>query len=275
MAGLAALLAACAQQPSLPGADEPAPQATACPPELPATVKCLAGKDKAGAFYLIAMPQDWNGHLVLHAHGGPFLGDPTARRIEDDLKRWAIVPRSGGQPVFGNTDALYQGHPYAVALNAAVPRYAPDPKALARFSEDTDPTGRIPVPVLTVHGIHDPTAFVEMQHTFAQTMAAAGRADSLVQTFTNEHSYLSDATYVALLDALRSRPAPSPRRRRWPKAAPRPGRHSRPSAASCRTTGRHRWTRGWRRGGAVESEALGSGPSALCSDRAGKHAECV
>ena len=335
---------------------------------------------------MIAMPQDWNGHLVVHAHGGPFLGAPTARRIEDDLKRWAIVPRagyawagssfrqggvavraaaedtervrgifirhvaqpkltllhgqswgasvaakgaemftagrpydgvlltsgvlaggsraydfrldlrvvyqhlcrnhprpveppyplwmglpegsaltnaelakradeclglgrpaaqrtreqaerlktitqvlripersvqghlnwatfhfqdiarrSGGKPVFGNTDARYAGSADDAALNAAVPRYAPDPQALARFADDTDPSGRIPVPVLTVHGVHDPIAFVEMQHTFAQTMANAGRTEGLVQTFTDdsEHSYLSDATYLALLDALR------------------------------------------------------------------------
>jgi hypothetical protein len=387
--GLVALLllfGACAQQAPLPAADEAAPQATACPAGVPATTRCLGGRDKAGAYYLIAMPQDWNGHLVLHAHGGPFLGEPTARRIEDDLKRWAIVPRagyawagssfrqggvavraaaedtervrgifirhvarpkltilhgqswgagvaakgaetytagkpydgvlltsgvlaggsraydfrldlrviyqqlcrnhprpdepqyplwmglpegsslnqaelgrrvdeclgtglpvaqrtpeqaqrlktivdvlripersvkghlnwatfhfqdiarrSGGKPVFGNLDALYRGSSDDAALNAAAARYATDPQALARFADDTDPNGRIPVPVLTVHGINDPTAFVEMQHTFAQTMAAAGRADGLVQTFSDdsEHSYLSDATYVALLDALR------------------------------------------------------------------------
>ncbi|WP_284619174.1 alpha/beta hydrolase [Aquabacterium humicola] len=386
--GIALLLGACALQapaPAGPGADEPAPQATACPAGLPATVRCLGGRDRAGAFYLIAMPADWNGRLVVHAHGGPFLGAPTAKRIEDDLTRWAIVPRagyawagssfhqggvavrsaaedtervrglfirhvakpkltllhgqswgasvaakgaetytagqpydgllltsgvlaggtraydmrldlrevyqvlcrnhprpdeaayplwmglpegstmttaelakradeclglgrpaaqrtpeqaqklktivdvlhiperavmghlnwatfhfqdiarrSGGKPVFGNVDARYRGSADDATLNAAVARTATDAAALARFADDTDPTGRIPVPVLTVHGIHDPTAFVEMQHTFAQTMAAAGRGDALVQTFTDdhEHSYLSDATYVALLDAL-------------------------------------------------------------------------
>jgi hypothetical protein len=381
------LLGACAQQTPLPAADEPAPQALACPEGVPATTRCLGGRDRAGAFYLIAMPAAWNGHLVVHAHGGPFLGDPTARRIEEDLKRWSIVPRagyawagssfrqggvavraaaedtervrgifvrhvakpkltllhgqswgagvaakgaemftagrpydgvlltsgvlaggsraydfrldlrviyqhlcrnhprpdepqyplwmglpdgstltsaelaqradeclglrrpaaqrspeqalrlktivdvlripersvqghltwatfhfqdiarrSGGQSVFGNVDARYRGSPDDAALNVAVARYAADPQALARFADDTDPTGRIPVPVLTVHAIHDPIAFVEMQHTFAATLAAAGRADALVQTFSDdsEHSYLSDATYVALLDALRA-----------------------------------------------------------------------
>lgn len=383
---LALLLGACAPQPPLPGSDEPAPQATACPADLPAATRCLGGRDKAGAYYLIAMPKDWNGHLVVHAHGGPFLGEPTPKRIEDDLKRWAIVPRagyawagssfqqggvavraaaedtervrgifirhvarpkltilhgqswgasvaakgaemftagkpydgvlltsgvlaggsraydfrldlrviyqqlchnhprpdeaqyplwmglpegarltsaglaqraddclglrrpaaqrtpeqaqrlktivdvlripersvqghlnwatfhfqdiarrSGGKPVFGNIDAHYRGSADDAALNGAVARYAADPDAVARFADDTDPTGRIPVPVLTVHATQDPTAFVEMENTFAQTMAAAGRADGLVQTFVDEseHSYLTDATYVALLDALR------------------------------------------------------------------------
>lgn len=379
----ALLLAACAQTP--PPTTEAAPQATACPAELPTTTRCLGGKDSAGAFYLIAMPADWNGHLVVHAHGGPFLGAPTAKRIEDDLRRWAIVPRagyawagssfrqggvavraagedtervrqifvrhvarpkltllhgqswgagvaakgaemfsagkpydgvlltsgvlaggsraydfrldlrviyqhlcrnhprpdeppyplwmglpegstltsaelarrtdeclglgkpaaqrtpeqaqrlktlvdvlripersvqghlnwatfhfqdiarrSGGKSVFGNLDAQYRGSPDDAALNAAVARYAADPAALARFADDTDPSGRIPVPVLTVHAIHDAIAFVEMEHRFAQTMAAAGRGDALVQTFTDEseHSYLNDATYVALLESL-------------------------------------------------------------------------
>lgn len=380
----ALLLAACAQTPP-PATSEAAPQATACPAELPATTRCLGGKDSAGAFYLMAMPADWNGQLVVHAHGGPFLGAPTPKRIEDDLKRWAIVPRagyawagssfrqggvavraaaedtervrqifirhvarpkltllhgqswgasvaakgaemftagkpydgvlltsgvlaggsraydfrldlrvlyqhlcrnhprpdeppyplwtglpegatltaaelsrradeclglarpaaqrtpeqaqrlktivdvlripersvqghlnwatfhfqdiarrSGGKSVFGNLDARYRGSADDAALNAAVARYAADPAALARFADDTDPSGRIPVPMLTVHGIHDAIAFVEMDHSFAQTVAAAGRGGALVQTFTedSEHSYLSDATYAALLGAL-------------------------------------------------------------------------
>jgi hypothetical protein len=56
--GLLLVLAGCAQPPALPGADEAAPQATACPPELPATVRCLGGRDRASAYYLIAMPAD-------------------------------------------------------------------------------------------------------------------------------------------------------------------------------------------------------------------------
>lgn len=412
------LLAGCAQPLAAPersGAEAP-PQARACPAGLPADTRCLGGRDSAGAFYLIAIPAGWQGELVLHSHGGPFLGAPAMRRVEEDLQRWSVMPRagyawagssyrqggvavraaaedterlrrlfvahvgvptltvlhgqswgasvaakgaemfaagrpsapsagplprtappprgadgvpagegypydalllssgvlaggtraydmrldlrviyqylcgnhpradepqyplwqglpagspmkqaelaqrvndclalnkpaaersaeqarklktivdvlhipvrsiqshlnwatfhfqdiaerrSGGANVFGNIGARYIGSDDDAALNAGVLRYAADPAAVARFGADTNPDGRIPVPVLTVHGIHDPTAFVEMQHSFGQTMARAGRADALVQTYTDdrEHSYLSDASYVALLQALKA-----------------------------------------------------------------------
>jgi hypothetical protein len=391
---------------------EVAPQAQACPNGLGADIHCLGGRDSAGAFYLIAMPKDWNGRLVLHAHGGPFLGVPTMKRVEEDLQRWSIMPRAGyawaassyrqggvavtaaaedterlrgifrqhvalpsltilhgqswgggvaakgaelftaGKPVgagplprtptlprgadgvvadegrpydavllsngllaggtrsydfrldlrvvyqylcnnhprpdepqyplwmglpegspltaaelarrsqeclglglpvaersaeqarklktlvdviripersvqshlnwatfhfqdiaskrtgggnvFGNVGAVYRGSADDRALNAGVRRYAADPFAVARFAADADLQGRIPVPVLTLHGINDPTVFVEQESAWADTMARAGRADGLVQAFTtdSDHSYLSDASYVAALDAL-------------------------------------------------------------------------
>lgn len=58
--------------------------------------------------------------------------------------------------------------------------------------------------MLTVHGIGDPTAFVELESTWRETMRRAGTAGHLVQVFTDdhEHSYLSDAAYVSALYAL-------------------------------------------------------------------------
>lgn len=369
---------------------EPAPQQRPCPDSVPADTRCWFGQDSAGAHILVALPAQWNGVLVLHAHGGPTLGTPTPKRALDDLKRWSIwvrsghafaasafaqggvevraaaddterlrrivlqhvakprrtilhgqswgasvaavgaerhtraddgsrpydavlltsgvlgggtrsydfrldlrvvyqhlcrnhpradepayplwmglpagstlkhdelrrrtreclglglpaaqrspeqarrlktlvdvirIPessvqghlnwatfhfadiahqRTGGRPVFGNTGAVYQGSGDDAALNAAVLRYAADPAAVARFAADTDPGGRIPVPVLTVHAVHDPVAFVELEHAFRSTVQAAGRGDALVQVFTGhgEHSYLADAVYPALMEAL-------------------------------------------------------------------------
>lgn len=85
------LLAACAGTPPRPS--EPAPQPTPCPAELPAGAQCLAGRDSAGAQYLIVTPAAWSGVLVLHAHGGPTLGPPRAERsLEDRLTTSSRVP---------------------------------------------------------------------------------------------------------------------------------------------------------------------------------------
>ena len=369
---------------------EPPPQPLPCPAGLPAGTRCLGGQDRLGAHVLIAMPAAWSGVLVLHAHGGPELGAPSAARTAQDLQRWQImlklghawagssfrqggvavhaaavdterlrrlflrhvaaprrtilhgqswgagvaavgaelfatalagrspydavlltsgvlgggsqsydfrldlrvvyqhlcgnhprpdepayplaiglpagsmltraqlaarvddclglqlppaqrspaqqqklstllavvrVPerslpghlnwatwhfqeivqqRTGGASPFGNLGVRYSGSADDAALNQAVTRHAADPAARARFAADTDPGGRIPVPVLAVHAVDDPVAFVELESAFRQTMQRAGTAGHLVQTYTShdEHSYLSDATYATLVAAL-------------------------------------------------------------------------
>jgi len=389
LSGLAGLPVAMAKAPDAAGFDmatEAAPAPTACPAHVGEGTTCLAGRDSAGAFYLIAMPKAWNGDLVLHAHGGPFLGAPTARRVVEDLERWSVMPRLGyawaassyrqggvavtaaaqdserlrrlfiakvarpqhvylhgqswgasvaakgaelfadGKPYdavlltagvlggatrsydfrldlrvvyqylcrnhplpdepqyplniglppdakltqaelarrvddclgldksvaqrtpeqaakvktlvdvvhipersiaahlnwatwlfqdivtkrtgcaspFGNHGVVYAGSADDAALNAGVARYTADAQAVATLAADADLSGRIPVPVLTVHAIHDGTAMVELQESFGRTMAVAGRAEALVQTYTGDrdHSYLSDPTYAALMEAL-------------------------------------------------------------------------
>jgi hypothetical protein len=369
---------------------EAAPVKVPCPAQVPAAATCLGGTDAKGAHYLIAMPADWNGHLVLHAHGGPTLGDPTPARAIEDLTRWAVMvkagyawagstfrqggvevrtaaedterlrhifrahvaspkrtilhgqswgagvaakaaemftsatlgrqpydavlltsgvlaggthsydvrtdlrmvyqhlcgnhprpdepqyalniglpagasmtaadlrsraneclgldlpaarrspqqqakvrtienvlripassiyshlawgtfhfhdvasKRTGGASPFGNVGVRYAGSTDDTALNAGVHRYRADEQAYRRFAADTDPTGRIPVPVLTTKWIDDPTAFVELDAYFKSVMDRAGSGDRLVQTFTTKgtHSYISDSTYPTLLAAL-------------------------------------------------------------------------
>jgi hypothetical protein len=40
-----------------------------CPPGVPTGTNCVAGVDAHGAFYLIAVPANYNGRLVLWEHG--------------------------------------------------------------------------------------------------------------------------------------------------------------------------------------------------------------
>jgi len=368
-----------------------APKPAACPKEVPDTARCYTGADGQGAFYWIALPQDWQrGVLVMHAHGGPETGPPRPERSEEDLKRWAItvkaghawagstyrrggygvtmaaedterlrrifvqhfgaprrtllhgqsyggavasraaelydtvagrpgpydgvlltngvlgggnaaydfrldlrvvyqhvcrnhprpdepqyplwmgLPRDstltradlaarvkectgigtpaaqrtpeqaarlrtilsvvkipertmqahlnwgtwlfqdvvqarlGGRNPFGNAGVAYHGSDDDAALNAGVLRYAADPQAQGALAADSRPTGRTRLPTLTLHAIHDPTAFVELESAYREIRESAGTADRLVQTFSDEreHSYLSDTQYVALFAAL-------------------------------------------------------------------------
>lgn len=370
--------------PSSPAPDETseaAPTEAAVAAGLPDGVRCLRGRDSQGAHYMIVVPAQWSGVLVVHAHGGPPLGEPKPTRVEEDIRRWVVMvrqghawagsvfreggfavrsaaedtecvrrifaqhvatprrtllhgqswgamvaakaaelfPRSwdglllssgavggllaydfrldlraiyqylcgnhprpdepayplsiglpkddplteaqladrvnealgvhlpatqrspeqarrlrtlvdvlkipedgvadqmrwatftlrdvvqkhGGSPV-GNEHVRYAGSDDDAALNAGVPRFREDPAARARFSLESDHVGRFTMPVLTVHGIHDPTCFVEVHDTLRRRMRDAGCEHLLVQTFvdSDQHSYLGDAIYPPLVEAL-------------------------------------------------------------------------
>ncbi len=92
-----ALLAGCGTLSPTPRASpsEAPPIAEACPQGVPAGAKCLRGQDSTSAHYLIVMPAQWSGVLVVHAHGGPALGEPKRTRADEDIKRWAITVREG------------------------------------------------------------------------------------------------------------------------------------------------------------------------------------
>ena len=388
--------------PALPAVAQAAdpPAAAPCPSGLPEGTRCLNGRDYLGAYYWIAVPRDWRpetGVLVVHAHGGPALGEPTLARSTGDLQRWSVMVRAGhawagssfrqggvellaaaedterlrqltvatiGQPrrtllhgqswgagvaarmaeryvtpdidprrtspgpvpydavlltsgvlaggtrsydvrldlrvvyqalcqnhpkpeegayplwmglpldrkltraelatrvdtclgvqrkpaersaaqqqrlttltriiklpeheilphlnwatwhfqditmrklkgrnPFGNEGVQYSGSDDDAALNREVLRYRADPDAVAALAQDTDPTGRLLLPTLSLHGIDDQTAFVELESHFRETVTDAGAADRLVQIYTadHEHSYSSDAHYVGAVDAL-------------------------------------------------------------------------
>ena len=373
-------LAGCAGVPV--AAPEAAPLKQACPAGVPEGASCLRGQDSATAHYLIVMPAKWSGVLVVHAHGGPVLGEPKATRADEDIMRWAVtvkeghawagsvfrqggfavttaaedtervrrifvdhvakprvtllhgqswggmvatraaemfpkswngmlltsgvvagpatydfrldlraiyqhlcsnlplatepayslaiglpaeskltnaelatradeclgvrkpaaqrtpqqaqklktivdvlkipessvvghlnwgtftlrdvVAKNGGVSPFGNERVRYMGSADDAALNAAVPRFKPDPAAVARFAFDVDHAGRFSVPVVSAHGIGDATVFVEGSDTLRQRMAAAGNGQRLVQNFVDsaEHSYWGDAYYPPLFNAL-------------------------------------------------------------------------
>ena len=70
------------------------PEAT-CPTSLPDDTTCYSGRQQSGSYYWIAVPEDWAGDLVVHAHGGPGLGEADPERSLDDLDRWSMMVKEG------------------------------------------------------------------------------------------------------------------------------------------------------------------------------------
>lgn len=76
--------------------DGPPPAAPIpCPASVGQGVSCLSGRAADGAWYVIAMPAQWNRKLVVHAHGGPRTGDPEAADPLEDLDRFSVMVRQG------------------------------------------------------------------------------------------------------------------------------------------------------------------------------------
>jgi hypothetical protein len=109
-----------------------------------------------------------------------------------------------GRNPFSNRGVRYTGSHDDAALNAGVARFSADPTARRDLSYDSDLTGRVSLPVLTLHAIDDPQVVVEHEAAYRATLEGAGRARNLVQTFTteNEHSELSTTEYANSIAAL-------------------------------------------------------------------------
>jgi hypothetical protein len=129
---------------------------------------------------------------------------PTHLQYATFLFQDIVGNRLGGRNPFGNRGVRYTGSADDRALNAGVARFSADPTARRDLSYDSDLTGKIDIPVLSVHAIGDPTAFVEHESAYKDVVTKAGRWYNLVQTFTTEatHSAFSDSEYAAAMQSL-------------------------------------------------------------------------
>jgi hypothetical protein len=90
---LSALLLA--PSPGLAGGGEAAPASIPCPASVGKGVRCVSGQDANGAWYIAAIPPNWNRRLIVHAHGGPRTGAPEASDPLEDLDRYSVMVRHG------------------------------------------------------------------------------------------------------------------------------------------------------------------------------------
>jgi hypothetical protein len=85
---------------------------TDCPPSVAALASCYAAKLDTGAYVLAALPQQWNGVLVVLGHGGPFVVPPSAKDEVDSVNRNAALVQRG----FGWVASSYRKEGYGVAM---------------------------------------------------------------------------------------------------------------------------------------------------------------
>jgi hypothetical protein len=92
-----------------------------------------------------------------------------------------------------NSDVVYDGSTDDATLNAAVERYDADRSSALRMSRDSDPTGRVLVPVLTIHSVNDGIAVVEHESAYREAFERAGTAANLQQIFVDGGGHSSGA----------------------------------------------------------------------------------
>ena len=111
-----ALLGAMAVMPAMAqGGDKALPPTVACPKEVADIVTCYSAKLDTGAYVLAAMPKDWNGNLIVFAHGGPATEPPKAGDNNGNLRRYSIGVRMG----FAWVGSTYRKEGYGVQMAAA------------------------------------------------------------------------------------------------------------------------------------------------------------
>ena len=88
------------------------PDVTACPESIAAIATCYTAKQGTGAYLLAAMPKNWNGNLIVFAHGGPDTAPPTATRSQADLAKYAVAVQRG----FAWIATTYRREGYGIAM---------------------------------------------------------------------------------------------------------------------------------------------------------------
>ena len=82
-----------------------------------------------------------------------------------------------------------------------------DPAAIVSLEQTSVPTGRLAVPELDMHTIHDPLVPVEMENTYAGVVRAAGSGSLLRQAYVDRygHCAFSASEIVAGVEAINHR----------------------------------------------------------------------
>ena len=132
-----------------------------------AATQVVEGETGSGAKYLLTMPDDWNGDLVVYAHGIVLPAMPIALPTVDDVEALRDLLTDSG---------------YAMAYSS----YSKNGFAIRE--------GVLEMPHLALHNSRDPAVPVFHQALYADAVAEQGDSDLLVQRITDRYGHTSPFT---------------------------------------------------------------------------------
>ena len=91
------------------------PETAACPDVIANVATCYTAKHETGAYLFAVMPKNWNGNLVVFAHGGPYVVPPNEATEKNNLGRNPAAVRLG----FAWVASTYRMEGYGVAMATA------------------------------------------------------------------------------------------------------------------------------------------------------------
>ena len=100
-----------------------------------------------------------------------------------------LLERTHGHNFYDNRATLYSGSANDAALNAGVKRYRSEPAGVNYVANYYTPTGRLSIPLLTLHTTQDPSVPFSEEATYAGVVASGGRSNFLVQQSVNRFGH--------------------------------------------------------------------------------------
>jgi len=100
-----------------------------------------------------------------------------------------MLQRTQGHNFYDNTRTRYTGSANDDLLNARVQRFQAAPDAVEYVAKYYTPTGKLPIPLLTLHTTEDPTAPFSQEAAYAAIVAKAGGSQFLVQQSADRYGH--------------------------------------------------------------------------------------
>ncbi len=100
-----------------------------------------------------------------------------------------LLTRTQGLNFYDNTNTVYTGSNNDAALNAKVKRYQANSDAVNYLRTYYQPTGKLTIPLMTLHTTEDPTVPFAQEATYSSVVAKAGTSKLLVQQSADRYGH--------------------------------------------------------------------------------------